>query len=141
MPRRLKCSKSQIKLSDMKTNPLKSVLQLWQEIVFIVPLAILLVSMALNYSFVFRDAFSTICFCFFLFLFLCLLGQLFFKKKAIAIYLAFLLGICSIFFILLSLYALSTSPKIIISSGMLIFGIFLFIAAITMPINNRKIFE
>lgn len=117
----------------MKSISLKTAAIFWQEIVFIIPLGVLLIEMSTKYAVVFAQTFDMICFFFFLVLFICLIGQFSWKRKTLAIFLSWILGLCSAFLIFAALYAIAKSPQLITSVAMLIFGFFLMIAAVTMP--------
>ncbi len=66
----------------MKT--LKTVLNFWQEIVFVIPLGILLIEMSTKYFVVFRQTIDIVCFCFFSILLICLVGHFFLEKQNIS---------------------------------------------------------
>ena len=126
----------------MKTKSLKSVLKFWQEIVFIVPIGFGLTALAkaviLGYTMDGSDIFLV---CFFVPLLICLIGQFFWKSEVLAIYLSLLLGVSSLVVILMAMYGISTTSITMImiqSITMLIWGIIMFVAAITMtlPINK-----
>ena len=119
----------------MTIKLLKSMLKFWQEIAFIISLGILLIDMSARFSVVFQQLFSIICFCSFLVLLICLIGQFFWKNVALSCVLSIILGLSSFVFIFMCLSFLYTSPKIITGVAMLVFGVFLVIAAITMPIK------
>ena len=126
----------------MKIKSLKSVLKFWQEIVFIIPIGLMLTALAKavihGYTMDGADIFLV---CFFAPLLICLIGQFFWKSEALAIFLSILLGISSLIVIWMALYGISTtSIKLIMiqSITMLIWGIIMLVAAITMtaPINK-----
>ena len=123
----------------MEMKLLKSTLKFWQEIVFVVSIGYLLFEITkfivLEHTI---NGWEIFLVCLFLPLFICLVGQFFWKNGALAVYLSVLLGFSSFVFILMTLYALTTSPKIITSIAMLIWGIILLISAITMPVKNQS---
>lgn len=114
----------------MKT--LKTVLKFWQEIVFVIPLGILLIEMSTKYFVVFRQTIDIVCFCFFSILLICLVGQFFWKNKILAVILSVVLGLSSFVLILISLYALTTSLQVVQAVTMLFLGLFLSFTAIKM---------
>jgi|GEM_PF-2418386 len=114
----------------MKT--LKTVLKFWQEIVFVIPLGILLIEMSTKYFVVFRQTIDIACFCFFSILLICLVGQFFWKNKILAVILSVVLGLSSFVLILISLYALTTSLQVVQAVAMLFLGLFLSFTAIKM---------
>jgi len=120
-------------------SSLKSTLKFWQEIVFVISIGYVLFEIfkfvALERT---MNGWEIFLVCFFLPLFVCLIGQFFWKNQVLAFILSPVLGFSSLIFILACLYALTTSPKIITSIAMLIFGIILLIAAITMPVKNQS---
>ena len=130
-----------IKVNKIKIQSLKSVLKFWQEIVFVVSIGLLLIE--ITKSVMLRqtmDRWDIFLVCFMLPLFICLIGQFFWKKKALAVCLSVLLGLSSFVFILMALYFIGTtsaSANIVRAITMLILGIFLLVAAITMPKKNE----
>ena len=123
----------------MKIKSLNSALKFWQEIIFVVSIGVLLIE--ITKSVMLRqtmDGWDIFLVCFILPLFICLIGQFFWKNEALAILLSVLLGSSSVIFIMMALYFLgTTSTKIIQAVAMLILGVFLFIAAVTMPKKNK----
>ena len=126
----------------MRIKSLKSVLKFWQEIVFIVPIGFGLTALAkeviLGYT---MDGCDIFLVCFFAPLLICLIGQFFWKSEALAICLSVLLGASSFVVILMALYGIgTTSIKIIMiqSITMLIWGIIMLVAAITMTVPINK---
>ena len=124
-------------VKKMKIKLFKTALKCWHEIVFVVSIGFVLFKIS-KYVMLGNtmDAWDIFIVCLFFPLFVCLIGQLFWKNQVLAFILSPILGLISIVFIFASLYALTSSLKLIISIAMLIFGIFLLIAAITMPIKN-----
>ena len=125
----------------MKIKSLKFVLKFWQEIAFVVSIGLLLIEITKavmrGYS---MDSSEVFLVCFMLPLFICLIGQFFWKNGTLAICLSVLLGLSSFVFILMALYFIGTtsaSANIVRAITMLILGIFLLVAAITMPKKNE----
>jgi hypothetical protein len=113
---------------------LKSALKFWQEIVFVVSIGLLLIEITkwvmLSQT---MDGWDIFLVCSMLPLLVCLIGQLFWKNKALAIVLSCLLVLSSVIFILMSLYFIgTTSTKMIQAIAMFILGLFLLFAAVTM---------
>ena len=127
----------------MKTKSLKSVLKFWQEILFVVPIGILLVVMVsdvfMRQTSMFDDGLGIATFCFLLFLFICLIGQFFWKNENLSICLTPLLVLYSLFWVFVSIYLLIEHSKkvplieILIMVLFLVLALFLVFAAITMP--------
>jgi hypothetical protein len=123
----------------MENKVLKSVLKFWQEIVFAVSIGLLLIE--ITGSVMFRqtmDGWDILLVSFMFPLFICLIGQFFQKNETLAVYLSVLLGISSFVFILMALYFIATTgTKTVEAVTMLIFGIFLLVAAITMSFKKK----
>ena len=126
--------------------PIVKVLKLyWQEIVFVVPIGLLLFS--ITKSVMLRqtmDQWDIFLVCFFVPLLICLIGQFFWKNQTLALILMPILVITCLVVILMALYGISTtSIKLIMTQSiiMLIVGIIGIVAAVTMPINKRADFS
>jgi uncharacterized membrane protein YfcA len=125
----------------MRNIKINAVLKFWQEIVFILFIGLLLYEIT-EYALLGQtiDRWDVFLICLLIPLFISLIGQFFWKKRTLANALSFLLGFGSIVFIFMALYSLAlTSTKITQAISMLILGIFLFFAAITMP--NKSIYN
>ena len=118
----------------MENKSVKIVLKFWQEIVFVVPIGVLLIEIT---KYVMRsqtmdgaDIFMVI---WFLPLLVCLVGQFFWKSEALAVTLSVLLGLSSVVVIFMALYGIFNSPSY--RTGciiMFIIGVVSVIAAFTM---------
>jgi peptidoglycan/LPS O-acetylase OafA/YrhL len=133
---------NRLKLQEMTIKSLKSVLKFWQEIVFAVSIGFVLTELAkaviLGHAMDGWDIFSV---CFFMPLLICLIGQFFWKSRALTNVLSVLLGISSFAVILMAMYGISTTSieTIMIQSViMLIGGIIGVVAAITMTVPKNK---
>lgn len=126
---------------------LKTVLKLWQETVFAVPIGLLLIEMARwimhSQTIGLAEIFLV---CWFLPLLFCLIGQVFWKNRTLAITLSVPLGLSSISLIFAALYGIFNSPLYRSESSlMFIIGVVLIIAAFKMPTkydrNKAYLFE
>ena len=118
----------------MTKNLLKSVPKFWQEIVFVVPIGLLLIEIT---KWVMRsqtmDGAAIFMAIWFVPLFICLIGQFFWKNEALAATLSVLLGLSSVIAILMAFYGIFNSPSYRTESiAMLIIGVVCVIAAIKM---------
>ncbi|MCL2247605.1 MAG: hypothetical protein FWC10_10960 [Lentimicrobiaceae bacterium] len=116
----------------MRNKSLKSVLKFWQEIVLAVPIGLLLIEITKNRilqrTMDGADIFMVL---WFLPLLVCLLGQFFWKKEAVAEVLSVFLGVSAVIVILMALWG---SPSYRMESiTMLVIGVISVIAVITMP--------
>jgi hypothetical protein len=114
---------------------LKSALKFWQETVFAVSIGLLLIEIA---KWVIHsqtmDGWDIFLVCWMLPVLICLIGQLFWKNEALAFGLSPLLVLSSVIVILMALYGIFNSPPYRTESvAMLIWGLLLLFAAITMP--------
>lgn len=119
----------------MKNKLLKSVLKFWQEIVLVVSIGLLLIEVS---KWVLRsqamDGAEIFLVCWFLPLFICLIGQLYWKNKALSVTLSALLGLSSAIVIFMALYGILNSPSYRTESiAMFVVGVVSVIAVITMP--------
>ena len=125
----------------MKSEFLKSVLKFWQEIVFVIPIGLLLIEISKTViSRHTMDGADIFLVCWFVPLLICLIGQFFWKSEGLAIFLSLPLGISSFVVILMALYGIgTTSIKLIMIQSiiMLIWGIFGIVSAVTMPIKKN----
>jgi FtsH-binding integral membrane protein len=113
---------------------LKSALKFWQEIVYVIPIGLLLIEVT---KWVLRsqalDGADIFLFIWFLPLFVCLIGQFFWENEALAATLSVLLGLSSGVGILMALYGIFNSPSYRTESiAMLIIGIVCVFAACKM---------
>ena len=118
----------------MNNVTFKLVLKFWQEIVFVVSILLLLIeiigSVTLRQT---MDRWDVFLVCWILPLLICLIGQLFWKNKAVAITLSILLGLSSVIVVCMAFYGIINSPSYRIESiAMLIIGIVSVIAALKM---------
>ena len=113
---------------------LKTARRFWQEIVFIVSIGLLLLEIAGKaVRAQSMDGWDAFLVCWTLPLFVCLIGQYFWKKKALAILLSVPLGLSSVTAIFMALYGIFNSPSYRTESLlMLIIGFVLVIAAFKM---------
>ena len=123
------------KFKQMKIQSLKSVLRFWQEIVFVVPIVLLLIEIT---KWVMRsqtmDGWDIFLVCFMLPLLICIIGQCFWKNQTLAIILSVLLGLSCVTVNFMALYSIFNSPSYRTESiAMLIIGVVLVIAAFKMP--------
>ncbi len=125
---------------------IKSVLPFWQEFVLAIGLGILLTGMTINISAAFQQTLNIVAYCIFLSLFICLIGQFFWKNFFVGITLSVILGLGSIYMILVILLELykelyNISEGDFQATIWLIFGLFVFlgltIAAISMPLKYK----
>ena len=121
----------------MEIKSFKSVSKFWQEITFAVSIGIVLIALAREVMLGYKMDRLDICLVsFFLPLLLCLIGQIVWRKWVLAVILSILLGLCSIGLIFMSGYFLgTTSTQLIQATALMIISLFLFIAAITMPVK------
>ena len=119
---------------------LKSVLKFWQEIVFVIPVGILLTVMLIDMlkgrSI---DALGIATACLHVVLFICLVGQFIWKNETLAVVLRPFLALYSLFWVFVS-YAMPRyialdvpNPNNYLQPVILIVALFLIFAAITMP--------
>ncbi len=125
---------------------LKRILPFWQEAAFIIGLGIVLAGIAGNIRVSFQHPVNIVFFCLVVILFASLVGQFFWKSKAISIALAIILGLGSFYMILAALSDLAKPDLDGMTPGGLMFGLGMFvcfcIAALTMPFkywgNKRR---
>jgi len=127
----------------MKTTTQKRLLKYWQEIAFITSIGVLLFEITkFNLFQNSIDGWDLALISIILPLFVCLIGQLYWKNKTLSIVLSVILSIGSFILILMSFYFIgTTSSKLLQAISMLIFGIFLLFAGLTMTRKNRNIAE
>jgi len=118
----------------MDIKSLKSALKFWQEIVFIVPLGILVTWSIIN---VFWNDIYFHIYIVFLLLFICLIGQFFWKNISLAMMLAAVLGLGSIY-MMIGWFAEIIKDLDIWAVLSFVFFVGLSFAAITMPIKYVK---
>lgn len=115
-------------------NLLKSILKFWQEIFFIISTGLLLIEIT---KWVMHsqtiDRWDIFLVFWILPLFICLIGQFFWKKRALAIILSIPLGLSSVVVIFMALYGIFNSQAYRAESIMMfIIGVVLVIAAFKM---------
>ena len=121
----------------MKNKSLKSVLKYWQEIVFIVPIGLLLIEIIkwIMRSQTMGGAEILLAF-WFLPLLVCLVGQFFWKNEGLALTLSVLLGLTSVIIILMGLWGIKNNDIPLYRTQsiiMFVIGVVWVIAVITMP--------
>jgi len=124
---------------------LKSVLKFWQEIVFMIPIGILMAVLLIDvFNGRLSDGLGIATTCLHVFLFICLAGQFFWKNGTLALCLTPLLILYSLFWIFVS-YAMPRyidynvpNPNNYLRPVLLIGALFLIFAAITM---SQKFFS
>ena len=118
-------------------NALKSALKFWQEIIFIIGLGIWVGGMTMNISISFQYGVNIIFYCLFILLITCLIGQFSWKSLALALWLAVLLGLGSLWMVLAALSDLVKMSNTDKGFYGLVLGLFFFIGltvtAISMP--------
>lgn len=119
---------------------LKSVLNFWQEIAFVVSIGLLLTEIVQrgirSQS---MDKWDIFLVCWMLPLSICLIGQFFWRKKILATILSVPLGLSSVITIFMGLYGIFNSPSYRTESiVMLIIGVILVVAAFQM--SFKKLF-
>lgn len=131
-----------LKIQEMIIKSLKLALKFWQEIVFVVPIGFGLTALAkaaiLGYD---MDGWDIFLVCLFMPLLISLIGQFFWKSRALASVLSVFLGISSFAVILMAFYGINTTSiemTMIQSIIMLIWGIIGVVAAITMTVPQNK---
>jgi len=123
-------------MKHINLSKLKSILPFWQEIVFLIPLGLLLIDMTMNFSKVINSSLSIFCLCLFLVLFVCLIGQLFWKNAVLGIYIAFILSICSIVMLLLFLaFLVKVTREDLNSIFVIVFGLTLFLGFLVTSVS------
>jgi len=116
---------------------LKSVLKFWQEVIFIIGLGILVGGITMNISISFQYGVNIVFYCLFVLLIALLVGQFYWKNVALALWLAVILGLGSIWMVLAALSDLVKMTNADKGYLGLVFGLFLFmgltVTAISMP--------
>ena len=129
---------------DFKMNwkSLKSALKFWQEIVFIIGLGVLVFGMAMNAAVAFHQVFNIVSFCIFVSLLICLIGQFYWKSLILALCLAVIFGLGSLYMTLGWFVEFIPMTKAEESYAFAVFSLFLFmgltVTAITMPFKYKK---
>lgn len=126
--------------SNMKTGVIKTGLKNWQEIIFTISIGVLLIEITRNNMVQNTiDGWDIALLFLIVPLLICLIGQFYWNNKTLSIILSVILSIGSFIFILMALYYLSTTnSKLFSALSMLIFGLFLFIAGLTMTRKNKR---
>ena len=126
----------------MKWKLLKKALKFWQEFVFIIGLGFLVFGMTMNAAVAFKQVINIVFYCIFILFIMCLIGQFYWKNFVLALWLAIIFGLGSVWMILA---AFSDLVKMMpVDDGYLytVFGLFLFMGltatAITMPFKYIK---
>ena len=132
----------------MKTKSLKSALKFWQEIIFLIVLGFLIVGITMNISVAFKHIVNIVFYGIFVLLLICLIGQLYWKSSNLAICLAVIFGLGSMYMILAALSDLvkmtNTDDGYIFTIFALFLSMGMTVIAISMPIkylksvNNKK---
>ena len=87
----------------MKNHSLKSALYFWQEIIFIIAVGILVIGITMNISISFQYKMNIVFYCLFVLLLIGLIGQFYWKKLVLSLWLAVILGLGSAYMILAAL--------------------------------------
>jgi len=128
----------------MKMKSLQSALKFWQEIFFIIGLGFLVFGMTMNAAVAFKQGINIVFYCIFILLIMCLIGQFFWKNFVLALWLAVIFGLSSLYMIFgwfVELVKMTDTWGVV----SLFFFIGLTVAAITMPVkyikflNNKKV--
>lgn len=123
----------------MKIRWLRSLLLFWQEMLFILSIGLLLAEISRFYWIGNSiDAWDLVLLSFVLPLLVSLVGQLFWHNKGLAVFLSVVLAVSSFVIILMAIYFVATtSTSLSQAIFMLIFGLILLSAALTMTSKNR----
>ena len=126
----------------MKSHSLKSALYFWQEIIFIIALGVLIIGITINISISFQYKMNIVFYCLFVLLLICLIGQFYWKKKVLSLWLAVILGLGSAYMILAALSDLvkmaNTDEGYLYTVFCLFFSAGLTAIAILMPFKYLK---
>ena len=76
---------------------LKPALKFWHEIIFIIGLGLLVIGMTMNANVAFNQVFNIVSYCIFVSLLICLVGQFYWKNLILALILAVLFGLGSMY--------------------------------------------
>ena len=116
---------------------LKSALKFWQEVIFIIGLGIWVGGITMNISMSFQYGVNIVFYCLFVLLIVLLIGQFYWKNLALALWLAVILGLGSVWMVLAALSDLVKMTNADKGYYGLVFGLFLFmgltVTAISMP--------
>jgi hypothetical protein len=120
----------------------RSALKFWQEIIFIIGLGILIGGITMNISISFQYGINIVFYCLFVLLIVCLIGQFYWENLALALWLAVILGLGSVWMVLAALSDLVKMTNADKGFLGLMFGLFLFMGltftAISMPFKYLK---
>ena len=124
---------------DKRVNmkSLKTALKFWQEIVFIIGLGWLVSGITLNAAVAFKQGINIVFYCIFILLIMCLIGQFFWKNFVLALWLAVMFGLSSLYMTFgwfVEIFKMTDTWGVV----SLFFFIGLTVAAITMPIKYLK---
>lgn len=121
----------------------KSILNFWQEIIFIISIGIVLFNiLQFNRTQNEFDAWDLLLLSITIPLFISLIGQLFWNNKILSTYLSILLIIASLIVVFMGVYYVGTTTSELLQAvTMLIIGIFLLLTAITMKRKQKSSIE
>lgn len=121
------------------TRNLKKVFFFWQEICFIVVISIMMIDMLANGRIALQDTFTIVFFSLFALFLICLIGQFFWKNTRVAIVLAVLFALASLWMLLAVASEMAEMGRAGMPPGSMWFGIVLFLglfgASVTMPVK------
>jgi len=116
---------------------LKLALKFWQEIIFIIGLGLLVGGITMYISISFQHGINIVFYCLFVLLIVLLIGQFYWKNLALALWLAVMLGLGSVWMVLAALSDLVKMSNTDKGYYGLMFALFIFIGltvtAISMP--------
>ena len=116
---------------------LKSALKFWQEIIFILGLGFLIIGMTMNANVAFKQVFNIVSYCIFVSFLICLVGQFYWKNLILALMLAVLFGLGSMYMTFAWLIEFGKMSTVEEGYFFAVFSFFLFIGltitAISMP--------
>jgi hypothetical protein len=126
----------------MKMKLLKSALKFWQEIIFILVLGVMEYFWIKNISVASQQVGNIVFFCIVILAIICLIGQLYWKNLVLALVLACVFGLSSLYMTFAWLVELikmtSTEEGYIFGVFSLILSMGLTVTAVTMPIKYLK---
>ena len=126
----------------MEIKSLKPALKYWQEIVFIIPIGILIIVMVLQVftrsTSMFDDGLGMATFCFLSLLFILIFGQFFWKNEVLSYLLIMPSVLYSLFWIFASYAMPKDNPNANLRILIFIYALLSLFAAITMPLKYSK---
>ena len=126
----------------MEIKSLKPALKYWQEIVFIIPLGILIIVMVLQVfmrpTSMFDDGLGIATFCFLSLLFIFIFGQFFWKNEVLSYLLIMPSALYSLFWIFASYAMPKDNPNANLRILIFIYALLSLFAAFTMPLKYGK---